>query len=114
MKAAAFLCALGCASAVCAQETKGVSDGLMGCWQREGEGKVLIRMEPHRISFFRDGKLDIHCAAYAADHALMSIAGMRGEYPFTLEDKVLKVKIGRETEIYRKVAAVPDGLVVQP
>jgi hypothetical protein len=114
MKAAAFLCALVLSSAVRAQETKVVPDGLMGCWQREGEGKVLIRMEPHRISFFRDGSLDIHRAAYAADHAVMSIGGMRGEYPFTLEDKVLKVKIGKETEIYHKVAAVPDELVVKP
>jgi hypothetical protein len=85
-----------------------------GCWQREGEGKVLVRMEPHRISFFRDGRLDLYRAVYTKDAAHMSMGGVRGDFEFTIEDHVLKVGSGKDVERYRKLATVPDELVVTP
>lgn len=87
---------------------------LLGCWQREGEGKVLMRMEPTRLSLFRDGKLDIYRARYSKDGVMMNVGGIEGEYVFTLHDQVLKLKVGKDVETYRKVAAVSEELVVKP
>jgi hypothetical protein len=87
---------------------------LMGCWQNTTDASVYIRFQPHKVSWYSAGGLQMGNARYEPGKVMLLMNGKKHIWNVEIKEDVLYLAFNSRPSTYKKVNETPKELEMAP
>lgn len=87
--------------------------GLMGCWQAVDNEKNLVRFEPKRCTFSKNGRIQFSAAEYEPGKVVLRVWGQKTKIGVKLDGDAMELTSRGKLTKMKRLAEIPKALVLQ-